>query len=73
MAQAGITKFDAEQLRALVIGLTNCVGRIFAKADPAFRGEVLASIDVMYQELQASGRVPDEALEAIARYRSLLV
>ena len=73
MAQTGIGNFESDQLRALVIALTNCIGRIHAKADPAFRGEVLASIDEMHKELQTSGRVPREVLDAIARYRELLI
>jgi len=65
-------KFSAVELRLMVAALSQCIGEILNKADPAFRPEILASFDAMAMRLKESGGIGADALAAIARFRQLV-
>jgi hypothetical protein len=72
-AEWGLPHLTTDQLRALVIALTNCLGHLYVEADPTFQKRILNNLDDMRTELKNSARVPEEILESIVRFRELLV
>ncbi len=66
------TENDPDQFKLVVAALAGCLGNILSKADPAFRPEILASIDQMLSQLRTSGAATEETLNAVARFRQLV-